>query len=88
MCMTAFRFRPIRSASTALPGGLMLVRKTGGHFDALGHRRHQGRAARISQRLMPAGVTLKPIFDQSIFVKAALNSVLMGGTDGGRADRR
>ena len=24
-------------------------------------------------------MTIKPIFDQSIFVKAALNSVLMGG---------
>ena len=29
--------------------------------------------------LMPAGVDIKPIFDQSIFVKASLNSVLMGG---------
>ncbi len=28
---------------------------------------------------MPADVTIKPIFDQSIFVKAALNSVVMGG---------
>ena len=31
------------------------------------------------RRLIPASVTLTPIFDQSIFVKAALNSVLMGG---------
>ena len=28
---------------------------------------------------MPSGVSIKPIFDQSIFVKAALNSVKMGG---------
>ena len=28
---------------------------------------------------MPAGVTIKAIFDQSVFVKAALNSVVMGG---------
>jgi multidrug efflux pump subunit AcrB len=29
--------------------------------------------------LLPRGVTLTPLFDQSIFVKAALNSVVMGG---------
>jgi multidrug efflux pump subunit AcrB len=31
------------------------------------------------RRLIPANVTLTPILDQSIFVKAALNSVLIGG---------
>jgi multidrug efflux pump subunit AcrB len=31
------------------------------------------------RRLIPASVTLTPILDQSIFVKAALNSVLIGG---------
>jgi multidrug efflux pump subunit AcrB len=30
-------------------------------------------------RLMPRGVNIKAIFDQSVFVKASLNSVLMGG---------
>src|SRR6202023_2351890 len=30
-------------------------------------------------QVMPNGVSIKPIFDQSIFVKAALNSVVMGG---------
>jgi multidrug efflux pump subunit AcrB len=30
-------------------------------------------------KLLPAGVALTPIFDQSIFVKAALNSVVIGG---------
>ncbi len=29
--------------------------------------------------MLPEGVTIKPIFDQSVFVKAALNSVVMGG---------
>ena len=31
------------------------------------------------RHMLPAGVRIKPIFDQSMFVKAALNSVLMGG---------
>ena len=35
---------------------------------------------------MPTGVKIKPIFDQSIFVKAALNSVHDGRADGGRTD--
>ena len=29
--------------------------------------------------MLPAGVAIKPVFDQSIFVKASLDSVLMGG---------
>src|SRR5208282_138906 len=32
------------------------------------------------KKVLPNGVDIKPIFDQSIFVKAALNSVVMGGT--------
>src|SRR5260221_10175665 len=31
------------------------------------------------RRFLPEGVTIKPLFDQSVFVKAALNSVVMGG---------
>src|SRR6202044_2667 len=31
------------------------------------------------RRVMPSGVTIKPLFDQSIFVNAALSSVKMGG---------
>ena len=31
------------------------------------------------RRMLPEGVTIKPIFDQSVFVKAALSSVVMGG---------
>ncbi len=31
------------------------------------------------RKVMPAGVSIKPIFDQSIFVNAALSSVKMGG---------
>jgi multidrug efflux pump subunit AcrB len=29
--------------------------------------------------MLPKGVSIKPIFDQSVFVKASLNSVVMGG---------
>jgi multidrug efflux pump subunit AcrB len=32
------------------------------------------------RRMLPGDVTIKALFDQSVFVKAALNSVLMGGT--------
>jgi multidrug efflux pump subunit AcrB len=60
------------------PGSLMLVRKTGG-ISTLAVIDGIKEVLPDIQRLMPAGVTLKPIFDQSIFVKAALNSVLMGG---------
>ncbi|HEX4583812.1 MAG TPA: efflux RND transporter permease subunit, partial [Burkholderiaceae bacterium] len=31
------------------------------------------------RRVVPSNVTIKPVFDQSIFVKAALDSVMMGG---------
>jgi multidrug efflux pump subunit AcrB len=61
------------------PGSLMLVRKTGG-ISTLAVIDGIKDVLPDIQRLMPEGVTLKPIFDQSIFVKAALDSVLMGGT--------
>src|SRR4029453_11191510 len=60
------------------PGALMSVRKTGGVStltvingirDNLPH----------NSGLPPEGVSIKPLFDQSVFVKAALNSVVMGG---------
>jgi len=59
-------------------GALMLVRKTGlnSTLDVI-----NGVKASLPdlRNMMPAGVSIKPIFDQSIFVKAALNSVIMGG---------
>src|SRR3984885_7125975 len=60
------------------PGALITIRKTGGAstlavIDGI-------RAALTDiEKVLPAGVTIKPIFDQSIFVKASLNSVKMGG---------
>jgi multidrug efflux pump subunit AcrB len=61
------------------PGGLMMVRKTGGS-STLAVVNGVRAALPELRRLLPAGVDIKPIFDQSIFVKAALNSVLMGGS--------
>src|SRR6202047_2969391 len=60
------------------PGALMTVRKTGGvsTLAVIDGVREQLPDIR---RLRPAGGNLKAIFDQSVFVKASLNSVLMGG---------
>ena len=65
-------------AQNGLPGALMLVRKTGG-VSTLAVIDGVKEALPEISRLLPKGVTLKPIFDQSIFVKAALDSVVMGG---------
>jgi multidrug efflux pump subunit AcrB len=60
------------------PGALMTVRKTGG-VSTLAVIDGVREALPDVRRLMPSGVNIKAIFDQSIFVKASLNSVLMGG---------
>ncbi len=60
------------------PGALMSIRKTGG-VSTLAVIDGVRAALPDIERVLPHGVTVKPIFDQSIFVKAALNSVLMGG---------
>jgi hypothetical protein len=39
------------------------------------------------RKLMPQGVDIKAIFDQSVFVKASLRQRSDGRGDGGRADR-
>ena len=61
-----------------LPGALMLVRKTGGVSTLAVIDGIKSIIPEIAKDL-PLGVTLKPIFDQSIFVHAALDSVIMGG---------
>ena len=60
------------------PGSLMMVRKTGGSstLSVVNGIKDVLPELRL---LMPKGVDIKPIFDQSIFVMASLNSVLMGG---------
>jgi multidrug efflux pump subunit AcrB len=60
------------------PGALMTVRKTGG-VSTLAVIDGVRQALPDVERLMPKGVKIKAIFDQSVFVKASLNSVLMGG---------
>ncbi len=61
-----------------LPGTLMLVRKTGG-VSTLAVIDGVKEVLPDIRNLIPKGVTITPIFDQGIFVKAALNSVVMGG---------
>ncbi len=61
-----------------LPGALIMVRKTGG-VSTLAVIKGVKEVLPEIANLLPAGVTLKPIFDQSIFVNAAINSVIMGG---------
>ena len=56
----------------------MTVRKTGG-VSTLAVVDGVKAALPDIKRLMPPGVDIKAIFDQSVFVKASLNSVLMGG---------
>jgi multidrug efflux pump subunit AcrB len=60
------------------PGALMTVRKTGG-VSTLAVIDGVREALPDIRRSMPKGVNINAIFDQSVFVKASLNSVLMGG---------
>jgi multidrug efflux pump subunit AcrB len=60
------------------PGVLIVVRKSGGS-STLAVIDGTNSVLPELRNLLPAGVTLTPLFDQSIFVKAALNSVVMGG---------
>ena len=60
------------------PGALISVRKTGG-VSTLAVVDGVREALPDIRKLMPPGVDIKAIFDQSVFVKASLDSVLMGG---------
>jgi multidrug efflux pump subunit AcrB len=59
-------------------GALMTIRKTGG-VSTLAVIDGVREVLPEVEKLLPKGVSIKAIFDQSIFVKAALNSVVMGG---------
>src|SRR5580698_7969023 len=61
-----------------VPGALMSIRNTGG-VSTLAVINGVRAALPEIQRLLPAAVSVKPIFDQSVFVKASLNSVVLGG---------
>src|ERR1700761_6662170 len=61
-----------------VPGALMSIRSTGG-VSTLAVINGTRQVLPEIQRLLPSSVVIKPIFDQSVFVKAALNSVVLGG---------
>ena len=61
-----------------VPGALMIIRSTGG-VSTLAVIAGIRAALPEIRHMLPAGVRIKAIFDQSVFVKAALNSVLIGG---------
>ena len=61
-----------------VPGALMTIRNTGG-VSTLAVIDGIRAALPDIRHMLPASVRILPIFDQSVFVKAALNSVLMGG---------
>ncbi len=65
-------------AVDGVPGALMMVRKTGGISTLTVIDGVKGALPYI-KKLLPQGVNIKAIFDQSVFVKASLESVLMGG---------
>jgi multidrug efflux pump subunit AcrB len=60
------------------PGALMVIRKTGGVSTLAVIDGIRAALPDISH-MLPKGVSVDALFDQSLFVKAALNSVVMGG---------
>jgi multidrug efflux pump subunit AcrB len=58
------------------PGALMTIRKTGG-VSTLAVIAGVRAALQDIQKVLPKDVSIKALFDQSVFVKAALNSVLL-----------
>jgi multidrug efflux pump subunit AcrB len=58
------------------PGALMTIRKTGG-VSTLAVIDGVRAALKDIEKVLPQGVTIKALFDQSLFVKAALHSVLL-----------
>jgi multidrug efflux pump subunit AcrB len=61
-----------------VPGALMMIRNTGGVSTLAVINGIRSVLPEI-RHMLPYDVHISPIFDQSVFVKAALNSVLMGG---------
>ena len=65
-------------AVDGVPGALMSIRKTGG-VSTLAVIDGVRAALPDIEHMLPKGISIKPIFDQSVFVKASLDSVVMGG---------
>src|SRR5579862_3295928 len=68
-----------------VPGALMTIRSTGG-VSTLAVINGIRAALPEIKHMLPAGVRVKAIFDQSVFVKAALDSVLLGGCLAARSE--
>jgi multidrug efflux pump subunit AcrB len=65
-------------AENGRAGALITIRKTGG-VSTLAVINGIRQALPDIEHLLPSGMSIRPIFDQSIFVKAAISSVVMGG---------
>ena len=65
-------------AVDGVPGALMTIRATGG-VSTLAVIDGVRAALPDIEHMLPKGISIKAIFDQSVFVKASLNSVVMGG---------
>jgi multidrug efflux pump subunit AcrB len=65
-------------AVDGVPGALLTIRKTGG-VSTLAVISGVRKALIDIGHMLPEGVTIHAIFDQSVFVKASLNSVMRGG---------
>src|SRR5580700_9126386 len=61
-----------------VPGALMTIRNTGGVSTLAVINGIRAVLPEI-RHMIPSEVSIKPIFDQSVFVRAALNSVIIGG---------
>jgi multidrug efflux pump subunit AcrB len=59
-----------------IPGALMVIRKTGGVSTLAVIDGVRAALADIG-KILPKGVSIKALFDQSVFVRAALNAVLL-----------
>jgi multidrug efflux pump subunit AcrB len=63
-------------AVNGTPGALMVIRKTGG-VSTLAVIDGVRKALEDIKKVLPKGVDIKALFDQSVFVRAALDSVVM-----------
>jgi len=61
-----------------VPGALMTIRNTGG-VSTLAVINGIRAVLPDIRHMLPSDVRIKPIFDQSVFIRAALDSVLLGG---------
>jgi multidrug efflux pump subunit AcrB len=73
-----FRIQTNSVSVDGRPGALLTIRKTGG-VSTLAVIDGIRRALPEIEKVIPKGVSVKALFDQSVFVRASLNSVKIGG---------